>query len=213
MDNVLVGTTEHDRQNLVLGNQAVRKVGWLPRGLWPTLDELAERHEDAVAALAVAGEEAQALGAKFKAEDEARIEAYKTGLDAPKMTDPAERERVTAEARAKVHAAKRELGDAVAAAIEGVQAHADEWLGDLTRQRSDAEAKREEAKRLLERAYQGLGQIKATEHWIERTARNANRDHLAHSEVPVGQPYDPREDLAAIMGELGGDTAPTVVGA
>ena len=200
---------EHRR--LWLNNPAVRKAGWLPRGLWPELDELAQRHDDALAAADQAGADARALGAKFKAEDEARIEAYKTGLEAPKMTDPAERERVTSEARAKAEAARRNLGEAIVAAIEGVQAHADEWLADLKRRRADADAKREEAKRLLEEADEGLGQVKATEQWVERTAENRNNNHIAHSEVPVGRPYDPREDLEGIFG--GGGTAPTVVGA
>jgi hypothetical protein len=190
------------RQRYVLNSPAVRKPGWLPRGLWPELDELAKRHDDALEASLAAGKEAQELGKKFKDEDEARIEAYKTGLKVPKMTDPAERERLVAEAKAKVEAAKREFADSVYDAVKGVQAHAEEWQADVKRQRADAEAKIEEAKRLVAESQEGLGQVKATEHWIERTATDDPGYHLAHSEIPVATPYDPREDLEKVVGEM-----------
>src|SRR5215211_6981006 len=77
----------------LMRNPAVQRSGWIPRGLRPELDELGERHEAALTAVEEALRAAGELGQRFKDEDEARIEAYKTGLKTPKMTPPDERER------------------------------------------------------------------------------------------------------------------------
>jgi hypothetical protein len=90
----------------------VSKVGWLPEGSWPELDSCRAAHEEAVAQVEAANAEAQALGSRFESEDEARIRAYRSGVEAPVMTDPAERERATAEARAKIDAGREALAEA-----------------------------------------------------------------------------------------------------
>ena len=116
---------------LVRRNVGVRSSGWLPRGLWPELDALAETHDAAVADLATARRDAGELGKRFKAEDEQRVKAYETGLEVPQMTDPAERQAAVTDAKAKLDAAERNLTAAVVAAVEGVQAHLEDWQESL----------------------------------------------------------------------------------
>jgi hypothetical protein len=110
------------REMVVKMNPAVRQTGWLPRGLWPGLDALAERHDEAVARVAYAIHELHEARESFEAEDEASVRAYATGEDVPEVTDRRERERAMDEGRAKVKGAQENLQTVVAEAIETVQA-------------------------------------------------------------------------------------------
>ena len=73
----------------------VTKPGWLPEGLWPEFWMPAAPSTSGPFSGWRTSNKAQANGDRFRAEDEARIEVYKTGMEDPKMMDPAERERLT----------------------------------------------------------------------------------------------------------------------
>lgn len=170
----------------------VSKSGWLPAGLWQELDECREVHEEAIAALAKATTEAQAIGDRFRAEDEARIEAYKTGLETPTMTDPAERGRLTAEAKAKFEGARESLAEAVATAIALLEERGKDWIADLEKREGEAEAKREQAAKLLAEAQAESDELLRTKQWVGRSSgeypRLARLGHHPFDSFPLGRP-------------------------
>jgi hypothetical protein len=87
----------------------------------------------------------------------------------------------------------------IVAAVKAVQEHEAEWLKDLNRRRTEAKAKREEAYRMLDEAMRSVVGIKRTAHWVARTARNRQHDHISHDDLPVEKP-EPPPDLAQILG-------------
>lgn len=190
-------STKQERSLLVRNNPAIERPGWLPTGLWPELTELSERHEAAVKGIAEARREAVALGKTYEKEDAERIEAYKTGTKAPKMTDPAEREQATADARAKIEAAEKNLVDVAAEAVILVQEKQDEWEDDLGRQVLEAKQKREEAERLLAEAKRTEGEVARTGRWVQRTARNMPGRQVAHSDLGIPEP-PPEENVLTV---------------
>jgi len=167
----------------------VTKPGWLPAGLWPELDACRDRHEDAVHRVADAFSAAQANGDRFRAEDEARIEAYKTGMEAPKMTDPAERERLTADARAAYDAAQETLAEAVADAVATLEEHGEEWMADAARRTEEAEAKKAEAARLLAEAERIVAEADRVRLWVGRSSGQIERlallGHYPFEQMPL----------------------------
>ncbi len=192
-------TDEPGRRALMRNNPAVHKANWLPDGLWPELDEAAAEHKEAVRALEAAGAESRALGQKFKDEDDARMAAYETGLEVPAMTDPAERNAQVSEAAAKFEGAQRRVARAAAAAVETVQKNEASWMEDLLRQRTEADEKVEEAKRLLAEAQQTLGETEQTAVWVRRTADNLLGRHISMDSLGAVKPKPP-VDLATLVG-------------
>jgi hypothetical protein len=186
----------------------VTKPGWLPAGLWPELDERRDQHEEAVKQVAEATTAAQAIGDKFRAEDEARIEAYKTGMEAPTMTDPAERERMTAEARARFKAAQEALAEAVADAVDTLETNGAEWIADVTRRTDEAEDKKAAAARLLAEADQLVAESDRLRLWLARSSgidqRLARLGHISLDSLPlpsrdgVGKPAGPLAELQRV---------------
>lgn len=167
----------------------VTKAGWLPAGLWPELDACREQHEQAVQRVAETLSEAQANGDRFRAEDEARIEAYKTGMDAPQMTDPAERERLTTDARAAYNAAQESLAEAVADAVATLEEHGEEWMADAAQRTKEAEAKKAEAARLLAEADRIVAESDRVRLWVGRSSGQIERlallGHYPFEQMPL----------------------------
>lgn len=170
----------------------VTKSGWLPAGMWPELDECRSRHEKAVQQIVDARQKAGTIGDEFRSEDEARIEAYKTGMQTPTMTDPAERERVTAEAGAAFDAASEALAEAVADAVATLEANGKAWLADLESREERAEAKRAEAAKLLAEAQVESDEVLRTKQWVGRSSgeypRLARLGHHPFDSMPLGRP-------------------------
>jgi hypothetical protein len=185
----------------------VTKTDWLPEGLWPELDECRTVHEAAVARVEQATKDSRALGKKFEAEDEARIDAYKTGHKAPKMTDPAEREREVAETRAKHDAAEAALAEAVANAVDTIESKGREWLDDLAERLVEADEKRAEAKRLLAEADKASREIARLQMWVGRSSgempRAARLGHTRLSDLPIPEPSMSAEDQLAALTQVG----------
>lgn len=164
------------------------KADWLPAGLWPELDEIRDQHEEAVANLAEAKSRENALRFRLEREDKARVDAYKTGAEAPEMTPPAEREAQTRDAKARVEGADARLAETVEQAVALIEANAAEWLADLARRERDAEEGREEAARLLAEADRASAEVARIDRWLRRTTGDAPLGHISHKNLPLPNP-------------------------
>lgn len=186
---------------------AVRRPDWLPQGIFEELDPLAEFHRARIAELEEARAEAQALGHKYRAEDEARQEAYKTGLKTPTMTDPAQRDRETAAAKARVEAAEKAMEECVEQAVCFVQEAAEDWRADLERQAAEALERRAEAERILEQTDEDVRRLKQVRRWLRRTADNRFGRHTSLAALGMPEPERPLSP-AAWAGEIVEDPSP-----
>jgi hypothetical protein len=188
---------------VVRTNPAIRRSGWLPHGLWPELDDLADRHEEAIKRITAAYDEATALGKRFEDEDKQREEAYATGMVVPEMTDPGERQRAVTDARAKVRGAEKNLVTVCAEAIRTVQEKLPEWQASMRERAEEARQMEIDAMALLQEAQFRTVGLKRTAHWVSRTARNRPGDHIGHDSIPVEQP----QPLPALVGLHGSEIA------
>jgi hypothetical protein len=150
-----------------------------------------ERHGEAVAHLQKVQVEASELGKKFKAEDDARVEAYKTGTKAPPLVDPAERQRLASECAAKVKAAEEQLQAIASEAVSFIQKNEQEWTEDLDDAAAEARREKEEALLAVERMEQTIADIGRLQKWIERTARNMAGRHLPMTDLGAPLPDKP----------------------
>lgn len=181
------------------------KSDWLPPGLWPELDEIRDRHEEAVARLAEAKSRENALRFRLEREDKARVDAYKTGAEAPEMTSPAEREAQTRDAKARVEGADARLAETVEQAVALIEANAAEWLADLVRREREAEEGREEAARLLAEADRVSAEVARIDRWLRRATGEAPLGHISYRNLPLPSPdRHEREAVAARMEAMTG---------
>lgn len=193
-------TTENGRRELVRQNPAVSQEGWANApGISERLDEAAELHDQAVRDLADARKAAQTLGQKFKAEDEQRTEAYKTGLTVPEMTDPAERQAAVTDARPRVEAAQSRLEDFAGNVVGLVQDNEEAWLGDVAGQKAKAAEQIAEAERIMAAAHQAMGEAERNAAWIKRTAANLPGWHISIDLLGVPTPPE-MPDLRHLAG-------------
>src|SRR5215218_2861731 len=149
---------------LLENNPALSQPGWLPPPeAWPELAPLRAEHERL---LAVARQESAALSElrkRHEAEDAARGEtmtaAFLAGSDPAVAGASAQaRDSELAEAHLRVEAATDALVTFLNEAIAEIRQHAPEWYATLERRRAEAEAKREEARRLLAEADAVVGE-------------------------------------------------------
>lgn len=170
---------------LVTECPAVSKLKWLPKGFWPELDELRKQHRAAIRRRDRAREAAQEIGARFKAEDEAREKAYRTGLEVPKVTDPAERERLVNDARAKFTAAEDEFKATVDRVVRAIQDKEQEWTDDLIGRRREVEHQRAEAEKVLAESEQKAAELGVLRRWLARTAENRAWRQVPYEDLGV----------------------------
>lgn len=164
------------------------KADWLPAGLWPELNEIRDQHEGAVARLAEAKSRENLLRSRLEREDKARVDAYKTGAEAPEMTPPAEREAQTRDAKARVEGAEARLAETVEEAVALIESNAAKWLVDLARREEAAEDSREEAARLLAEADRASAEVARIDRWVRRTTGDAPLGHISYKNLPLPSP-------------------------
>lgn len=173
---------------------------WLPSGLWPELDELRAEHGEWLEAVREAGNEQIRLREQFKDEDEALNRAVAAGTEPPEVTPGAERDATLKMAVAKSKAERDRLGEFLARALETIADKEPEWRNDLARLDIEAEAKREEARRLLADADRKAGEVLRTRRWVQRTAKEARtiapnpQNFLPHDAMPVPPPLRKASD-------------------
>lgn len=173
---------------LVKSDPAVSKPNWLPEGFWPRLDELRTEHRAAIERMETARTEASELGARFKAEDETRERAYRTGLETPEVTDPAERDRLVAEARSRFEAAEKEFKETADRVLREIQDAEADWQADLNRRRSEADQKRAEARAALAEADEATAKLTILSRWLRRTAENRAWRQVPYESLGVPAP-------------------------
>ncbi len=202
--------------NIVRQHRALANPRWLPRGLWPELDALADEHDRLAGELVAAEAALRELRRQHEAEDReataAHAAAIRSGGGLPAPPDPEAR-------RAALDAAGRHR-DAAEAALEGFcsealaairEAEAD-WDADLAGRIADAQEAAAEARRAAEAAELRTAEVERSRRWLTRTV-TGRLGHLAHDDVDVPPlPGSPAEiNMARAMSglpPLGADLSP-----
>jgi hypothetical protein len=170
-------STRKIRRYVERGTRTFRYRNWLPPDSgWPELDQLHVEHVRLLDAVAAAGSAVDAIRNRHKAEDEARVEALRDAVransdptDVPVGTSPEDRQAELAAAVEQRNAVLDALDEFLGETLTTLAERREEWVVDIRRQASEAEAKRAEARRLVAEADNIVAEVQKMAIWLARS--------------------------------------------
>ena len=176
---------------LIGAEPGLTQPNWLPPAdAWPELAECRAEHERLLGIVASEQSAVSALERRFADEDKnhsASLRDAFLGGDEPaqKATSPEDRAAQLAGARARATAAT----DALVASLENTLAEiaekAPEWYDLLVSRRADADAKREQARRLVAEADAVAAEIGRMRFWLDRESGRSVLGHFPYAEMAL----------------------------
>jgi hypothetical protein len=186
-------------------NPALLMRDWLPpEDEWPELAELRTEHERLLDARTEAWEAAGELTGRFSAEDEARSEEMKVALregrepDEVPVTSGEQRADESREAIALWDSATEVLVEFLQEATDEIADRAPELYAQLGQEEREAEAKREEARRMLAEADRRVAGITRKRHWLDRGSGASKLGHYPYEQMPIPEAPAPT-DLESVL--------------
>ena len=179
------------RRWLLLENDpALRSADFFPpEDVWPELAHLRKEHERLLAVARTEQTAYQQLRERYEAEDEVRTVNLKAAFLAGGNPDEDDRETEEyrhsdlEDARLRAEAATDALVAFLTEAIAEVEHKAGLWYADIEERREQAEAKVEEARRLVAEAEQAVGDAARMGTWLDRFSGRSALGHIPFGEL------------------------------
>jgi hypothetical protein len=173
-------------------NPAVEQPGWLPPAEeCPELADLREQHEHVLATFADARRAVGDLHRRAEAEAAAQTDALKDAILAGKGADTVELPEVTvaegdvAEAIRRAQVARDALQQFARQAVETMRERATTIHAGLDERLREADAKREQARKLLAEADRVGAEPKRMRNWIDRATGDSALGLYAYADMPA----------------------------
>lgn len=185
-------------------NPALLDPDWLPdEQAWPELAELRREHVRLLGIARDAAESYSAVLARHESEDGARSDAMRQaflsgGDHEDEAPDQEARAAEVNEARVRAEAATDALVEFLTGAIAELQERAPQLYAELDGLALAAEAKREEAARLLAEAERHVGEQARRRFWLDRISGVSALGHFPFGQIDVPLPPPP-PDLTALL--------------
>jgi hypothetical protein len=190
-----------ERHELLDNNPALWRSNWLPDGSeWPELAERRAQHERLLAAVEQARAQELAVHRRHSAAEKAHAaelqEAFLQGREpnAPDVASPDARAAEKADADRVTKAAVAALEQFLAEALAEIRERAPEWYAALDARAGEADAKRQEALRLLAEADAHVAGMERMRGWLRRATGESPMGQYPFSELPI--PHNPETTRA-----------------